>query len=139
MFNVTEQTIDPQKLTEVVRNSQSGAFASFEGWVRNHNHGRSVTALHYEAHNKLAVEVGQKIIAQAIEKFDINHAYCCHRIGQLTVGEVAIWVGVSADHRGEAFAACEHILNQVKAKVPIWKKEFYTDGQSDWVEANHCC
>ncbi|MCB1581864.1 MAG: molybdenum cofactor biosynthesis protein MoaE [Marinicella sp.] len=139
MFSLTNQVIDPKQLTEAIRDSQSGAFASFEGWVRNHNHGKSVIALHYEAHNKLAVEVGQQIMTQAIEKFAINHARCCHRIGQLAVGEVAIWVGVSANHRKAALAACEYILNQVKAEVPIWKNEFYADGESGWVEANHCC
>lgn len=139
MFTLTEQKINHNMLSDKVRNKRSGAFACFEGWVRNHNHGKNVAALHYEAHDKLAIEVGKKIIAKALKDFDINDAHCCHRVGALAVGDVAIWVGVSADHREAAFAACEYILNQVKAKVPIWKNEFYENGESGWVEANHCC
>lgn len=141
MFSLSNQKIDIDELKQGVTNPQSGGFVSFEGWVRNHNAteqdpNKPVTALHYEAHDKLAVQVGNDIIAQALKKFDINAASCCHRVGSLTVGDMAIWVGVSADHRKAAFEACEWILNQTKANVPIWKNEFYTDGESGWVEAN---
>ena len=141
MFILSEKSIDPAQLKQKVINPQSGGFVSFEGWVRNHNKvdGKSklvVTELHYEAHEKLALKIGKTIIVDALKEFDINAAYCCHRIGQLKVGEMAIWVGVSADHRKAAFQACEYILNQTKATVPIWKNEFYQSGESGWVEAN---
>jgi len=141
MFSLSEKNIDTVQLKQQVVNPESGGFVSFEGWVRNHNDvdGKSkqvVTELHYEAHEKLAEKVGQSIINDALNKFDINAACCTHRIGQLKVGEMAIWVGVSADHRQAAFQACEYILNQTKAKVPIWKNEFYQNGESGWVEAN---
>ncbi len=139
MFSLTEYPINANHLTDQMRDPSCGAFVVFEGWVRNHNHGKKVMALHYEAHEKLAAQVGQQIIDKALEDFAIKHAFCVHRIGQLSVGDMAIWVGVSADHRGAAFLACEYILNQVKAKVPIWKNEFYENGESGWVEANHCC
>ncbi len=141
MFCLSKKTININQLKQHVINPKSGGFVSFEGWVRNHNDNQGktnqvVTELHYEAHVKLAEQVGQAIIVDAKSKFDINEAYCCHRIGQLKVGEMAIWVGVSANHRQAAFEACEYILNKTKAKVPIWKNEFYQDGESGWVEAN---
>ncbi len=141
MFSLSKTTINIKQLKQQVINPKSGGFVSFEGWVRNHNDSQGkanqvVTALHYEAHENLAVQVGREIIDEALKKFAINEACCCHRIGQLKVGEMAIWVGVSADHRQAAFQACEYILNQTKAKVPIWKNEFYQDGESGWVEAN---
>jgi len=141
MFTLSDFKIDVSQLKQQVIDPQSGGFVSFEGWVRNHNATdknprKPVTALHYEAHAKLAIQVGNGIIAEALKRFDINAACCCHRVGELTVGDMAIWVGVSADHRKAAFEACEWILNQTKAQVPIWKNEYYTDGESGWVEAN---
>ena len=136
MFSLSDQAIDPKRLKAQVTDPRSGGFVSFEGWVRNHNDNKQVEALHYEAHEKLALQVGNDIITQAQQQFDINAAVCCHRIGALQVGDMAIWVGVSADHRQAAFAACEFILNQTKAQVPIWKNEHYSDGATGWVEAN---
>lgn len=136
MFALSQKSIDASTLKNKVINPQSGAFVCFEGWVRNHNQDKSVIELHYEAHEKLAVQVGTEIMHDAMKQFDINLAYCCHRIGSLSIGDMAIWVGVSSDHRKAAFAACEFILNQTKTKVPIWKNEFYQDGKSGWVEAN---
>ena len=136
MFSLSHETIDAVRLKAEVINPQSGGFVCFEGWVRNHNQQKQVTELHYEAHEKLAIQVGETIMHDAMKKFDINHAYCCHRVGQLSIGDMAIWVGVSSDHRRAAFEACEYILNRTKAEVPIWKNEFYQDGASGWVEAS---
>ncbi len=141
MFSISNEPINTEELKLKITDPRSGGFVCFEGWVRNHNLdnqqvNKKVLELHYEAHEKLAIKVGQKIIDQALEKFEINQACCCHRIGQLKVGDMAIWVGVSADHRQAAFEACEYILNQTKANVPIWKNEHYHDGESGWVEAN---
>ncbi|TDR18370.1 molybdenum cofactor biosynthesis protein MoaE [Marinicella litoralis] len=136
MFTLSLEPLEAEALKAKVINPQSGGFVAFEGWVRNHNQKKEVTELHYEAHEKLAVQVGNAIMQDAMNKFDINLAYCCHRVGRLAIGDMAIWVGVSSDHRKAAFAACEYILNQTKAKVPIWKNEFYQNGESGWVEAN---
>lgn len=136
MFSLSEEPIDADTLKAQVTDPRSGAFVCFEGWVRNHNNAQTVNELHYEAHEKLAIQVGRKIIEQAKNQFEINAAVCCHRVGALKIGDMAIWVGVSADHRQAAFAACEYILNQTKANVPIWKNEHYANGESGWVEAN---
>jgi molybdopterin/thiamine biosynthesis adenylyltransferase/molybdopterin synthase catalytic subunit/rhodanese-related sulfurtransferase len=115
-----------------------GGYASFEGWVRDHNEGRQVRRLEYEAFTALAVREGDRIVAEAVEKYGVRRAACVHRIGDLALGEMAVWVGVSAPHRSEAFAACRYIIDEVKHRVPIWKKEHYVDGDSGWVNCERC-
>jgi molybdopterin synthase catalytic subunit len=110
-----------------------GAYASFEGWVRQHNDGRPVSGLRYEAYAALAAAEGERILLQALHDFDILDARCTHRTGDLIVGELAVWVGVTAAHRDPAFAACRFIIDAVKASVPIWKHERYAEGDADWL------
>jgi molybdopterin synthase catalytic subunit len=101
--------------------------------VRNHNDGHAVDGLRYEAYAALAEAEGERIVAEALEKFDIVDACCAHRIGDLAIGDLAVWVGVSAAHRDMAFGACRWIIDEVKARVPIWKHERYADGRADWL------
>ncbi|HEX9138837.1 MAG TPA: molybdenum cofactor biosynthesis protein MoaE [Steroidobacteraceae bacterium] len=115
-----------------------GGFAAFEGWVRDHNDGRRVQSLEYEAHAALAVREGERIIAEAVERFGIRRALCVHRVGSLNLGDLAVWVGVSAEHRDEAFRACRYIIDEIKHRVPIWKKEYYDRGDSGWVNCERC-
>ena len=112
---------------------QAGAYVSFEGWVRDNNDGRAVIALTYAAYQVLAEAEGNKIIEQAKARFDILDAACVHRIGRLELGELAVWVGVSAGHRDEAFSACRWIIDEVKSRVPIWKREHYAEGSEEWL------
>lgn len=116
----------------------AGGYASFEGWVRNHNEGMAVTRLEYEAFELLANKEGERIVNEAIERFGILKAACVHRIGSLAIGDLAVWVGVSSRHRAEAFAACRYIIDEVKHRVPIWKKEHYVNGDSGWVNCERC-
>ncbi|WP_154223458.1 molybdenum cofactor biosynthesis protein MoaE [Marinicella rhabdoformis] len=136
MFTLKDTAIDPDALKAQTENPKSGGYVCFEGWVRNHNNGEHVEQLHYSSHEKLALQVGNQIIEQAKQKFDINEAVCCHRVGELAIGDMAVWVGVSANHRKAAFEACEYILEEVKKEVPIWKNEHYTSGETGWVENN---
>ncbi len=115
-------------------NPRAGAMVCFEGWVRGHHQKKKVVALEYECFEKLAVKEGRKIIMEAREQFGILEARCVHRVGRLKVGETAVWIGVVAEHRHAAFRACEYIISQVKIRVPIWKKECYSTGDSGWVE-----
>src|SRR5262249_27935129 len=115
-----------------------GGYGSFEGWVRNHNDGFAVRRLEYEAFEPLAIKEGERIIAEAMTRFGVEHAACVHRIGDLAIGDMAVWVGVSARHRAEAFAACRYIIDEVKHRVPIWKKEHYGNGDSGWVNCERC-
>jgi len=115
-----------------------GGYAAFEGWVRNSNEGQPVRRLEYEAFEALALREGERIVAEALVRFGVAHAACVHRIGELAVGELAVWVGVSAAHRDEAFRACRYIIDEVKHRLPIWKKEHYLNGDSGWVNCERC-
>jgi sulfur-carrier protein adenylyltransferase/sulfurtransferase len=137
-FNFTSQKIDDSALREQLFDPAAGGYTSFEGWVRNHNEGLAVRHLEYEAFEPLAIKEGERIVAEAIERFGVEHAACVHRIGDLAIGEMAVWVGVSARHRAEAFLACRYIIDEVKHRVPIWKKEHYVNGDSGWVNCERC-
>lgn len=115
-----------------------GGFAAFEGWVRDHNEGQRVRLLEYEAYEPLAIREAERIVAEAIARFGVAHAACAHRLGNLGVGELAVWVGVSAAHRDEAFRACRFIIDEIKQRLPIWKKEHYVGGDSGWVNCERC-
>ena len=130
--------IDPDALRRELEDPAAGAYAGFEGWIRNTNEGRDVLRLEYEAYEPLAIIEGEKVIAEARERFPVLHAHCVHRHGLLELGECAVWVGVSAGHRDEAFLACRYIIDQVKVRLPIWKKEHYADGDSGWVSCERC-
>jgi molybdopterin synthase catalytic subunit len=101
--------------------------------VRNHNEGQPVLRLEYEAFAELAIKEGQQIIDEALQRFAITGAACVHRVGLLEIGDMAVWVGVAAAHRGAAFDACRYIIDEVKQRVPIWKKEHYASGDSGWI------
>jgi molybdopterin/thiamine biosynthesis adenylyltransferase/molybdopterin synthase catalytic subunit/rhodanese-related sulfurtransferase len=137
-FRFSETALDVAALQRELRDDRCGGFAAFEGWVRNHNEGHAVTRLEYEAFAELAEKEGVRIVDEAIGRFGVTRATCVHRVGSLAIGDVAVWVGVSAAHRDEAFRACRFIIDEVKHRVPIWKKEHYVDGDSGWVNCERC-
>jgi len=137
-FAFSTDALDTAALAREMRDDACGGYAEFEGWVRNHNEGHAVTRLEYEAFAELAEKEGARIVAAAIEKYGVTRAACVHRIGSLGIGDVAVWVGVSAAHRDEAFRACRFIIDEVKHRVPIWKKEHYVNGDSGWVNCERC-
>ena len=132
-FSLSESPFDTGSLRARLLDARVGAFASFEGWVRDHNAGRAVSGLRYEAYAELAEAEGARILDEARARFDILEAACVHRTGDLALGELAVWVGVTAAHRDAAFAACRHVIDEVKARVPIWKHERYADGDAGWL------
>jgi molybdopterin synthase catalytic subunit len=105
----------------------------FEGRVRNYNAGRAVNGLSYQAYIELAEAEGRRIVEEARGRFEIERVSCVHRVGDLALGDVAVWAGVSAGHRAAAFDACRYVIDEVKARVPIWKREHYADGESGWL------
>lgn len=137
-FQLSPVSFDPAALRPQLADPGAGGFAAFEGWVRNHNEGRTVTRLEYEAYEALAIKEGERIVGEALKRFPILRAACVHRVGSLAIGELAVWVGVSAAHRDEAFAACRYIIDEVKHRLPIWKKEHYVNGDSGWVNCERC-
>ena len=132
-FTISDSTIQLEPLRASLSHAQAGAFASFEGWVRDHNDGRAVDGLRYEAYVALATSEGERVLQEVLEKFAIIDARCVHRIGDLAIGDLAVWVGVSAAHRGAAFDACRYIIDEVKSRVPIWKHEQYREGDAGWL------
>ena len=132
-FAITAEVIEPEVLKRRLAADNAGACATFEGWVRDINEGEAVGALEYETHAAIAAAEGEAVIAEAIERFEIIEAQCLHRVGRLAIGECAVWVGVSAGHRGAAFDACRYIIDEIKHRLPIWKKEHYQKGATAWV------
>ncbi|MEL7024857.1 MAG: molybdenum cofactor biosynthesis protein MoaE [Pseudomonadota bacterium] len=128
--------------TEALRNSmadvRAGGFVVFEGWVRNHNDGREVQRLEYEVYHPLAISEGERIITETCQRHGVIDARAVHREGLLELGDCAVWVGVAAGHRDEAFVACREIIDRIKVELPIWKKEHYVDGDSGWVNCERC-
>ena len=137
-FGFSNSALDVESYRRELADPAAGGYAAFEGWVRNHNEGLAVTRLEYEAFEALANKEGERIVAEAIRRFGIIKAACVHRVGSLAIGDMAVWVGVSSRHRAEAFAACRFIIDEVKHRVPIWKKEHYVSGDSGWVNCERC-
>lgn len=132
-FALSDRPIDPARERRRLADPHAGGYAAFEGWVRDHDDGRAVVGLDYQVYPELALREGERVIAEARERFDILRARCVHRRGELAIGDLAVWVGVSAAHRDAAFAACRYVIDQVKDRLPIWKREHYTDGKSVWI------
>ena len=133
MFKISATSIDPAAQQRALSDSRAGACVTFEGWVRNRNEGQPVLSLEYEAYALLAETEGERILAEARTRFDLVAARGVHRVGHLQLGELAVWVGVTAEHRGSAFDACRYIIDEAKARLPIWKKEHYASGATTWI------
>lgn len=133
MFALSHKAIDCGEWRAKLEFPDCGAVATFEGLVRNHHQGRPVTDLRYHAHEPLAIAIGSDILAQACEKFDVREIFAVHRLGQLVIGECAIWIGVAAAHRQAAFDAVRYCIDTLKSEVPIYKHESFADGSTQWV------
>lgn len=138
VLTISGNEIDPDSLRRQLFDAQAGAYCGFEGWVRNLNDGHEVVRLEYEAYEPLAIKEGEKVLAEACSRHPLLHAHCVHRTGMLDIGDCAVWVGVSSPHRDEAFQACRYIIDALKVRLPIWKKEYYINGDSGWVNCERC-
>lgn len=137
-FSVSDTPIDVDRAKKAVADNGCGALVVFEGWIRDHNEGQDVERLEYEVYRPVAEKEGARIIDEAIERFGVSNVLCIHREGLLELGDIAVIVCVSSPHRGEAFDACRYIIDQTKSRLPIWKKEHYVSGVSEWVNCEHC-
>ena len=133
-FFIADKAMDRDAFRADLQDVTCGAFVLFEGWVRNHNDGRDVLQLEYEVYEPLALKEGQQILFEALDRFDITQASAVHRHGLLVLTEPAVLVGVASAHRGAAFDACRYIIDEVKSRLPIWKREHYADGTTEWVD-----
>lgn len=135
MFEVSREPLDLQRLINFVRKDESGAVALFYGVVRNHNQGRRVRYLEYDAYPGMAVKKMREVAEEVRARWPITELGMMHRMGRVEVGEAALVVAVSSPHRREAFEACQYAVDRVKEIVPVWKKEVGEGGEV-WVEGH---
>jgi len=129
---LTSSPIELAALLAAVQSPERGALASFLGLVRNHQDGRRVLRLEYSAYGPMAEAVFQEIALEAESRWDVAVALQ-HRVGSLAVGDTAVAVVAASAHREEAFLACRYVIEEVKRRVPVWKREYYADGSVTWV------
>lgn len=130
--SVTDQPLDLAAHEAAVADRRAGAVVSFVGVVRDHDHGRSVASLEYEGHPN-AEKVLQEVADEVAADPDVYAVAISHRIGPLAIGDVALAAAVSTAHRAAAFAACARLVDEAKARLPIWKRQVFTDGTEEWV------
>ena len=131
---VTEEIISAEALAAQVKSAEAGAVVTFSGDVRNHDKGKGVTSLNYEIHPS-AQAVIEKITNEVAAKHEIVNVSVAHRFGPIPIGQSAFVVAVAAAHRAPALAACEELVERVKAELPIWKYQEFTDGTTEWVNS----
>ncbi len=134
-FEMQRAALDPRPLEKLVRRDADGAVVTFAGVSRDHNEGRAVAGLSYEAYDEMAAKVMMELFSEAAEKFDIGRARVSHRLGEVPIGEASVLVVVGSAHRGPAFEACRYLMDRIKERVPIFKKERFAGpgGESHWV------
>ncbi len=133
MIRLTREPIDYHALTEQVRRHDCGAVVTFLGTVRDLTGDRVTVALDYEAYPGMAEKKMAEIEADTRARWPVGDIALVHRLGRLDVGEISVAVAVSCPHRGQAFDACRHAIDRLKELVPIWKKENWADGTTEWV------
>ena len=136
MIRLQNEPIDYQGLTELVRTPSCGAVVLFLGTVRELTEGRRTAALDYEAYPGMAEKKLGEIEAETRQKWPVGEIAIVHRLGHLELGDVSVAVAVSCPHRHQAFDACRYAIDRVKEIVPIWKKENWADGATEWVHPN---
>jgi molybdopterin synthase catalytic subunit len=130
---IVDDPIQPDEVLRRVGDDEDGAVVLFLGTVRNHHEGRAVQGLTYEAYDGMALSVLQELVAKTAEKLPGGRVAAVHRRGELKVGDVAVAVAVSSPHRGPAFDGARRLMDELKRTLPVWKREHYVEGESDWV------
>lgn len=133
MFVLTSLPINSASLQAQLAAPEAGALTIFEGRVRNHHLGQPVTKLEYEAFDDMARLEGETIVSETERIYPGTKVLCVHRTGLLAIGEAAVWIGIASAHRQAGFAACRHVIEELKLRLPIWKKEHHPGGAAEWV------
>lgn len=134
---INDRKIPVRTLHHCLKDPSCGGFVTFEGRVRNHHRGRSVGGLYYECYVPMAIRELKRIVQEASQRWELKNILAVHRTGKIGIGELAVWIGVASHHRREAFSACQFVIDQIKERVPIWKRETYSDGTKAWVTCSH--
>lgn len=135
-FLVTTEPIDTAALVAGAAAPSDGAALLFLGVVRNRNEGREVVQLEYEAYAPMAESEMERIATEAAERWDTGAISIVHRVGRLEIGEASVAIMVAAPHRGDAYAASRYVIEELKKRVPIWKREGYADGPTEWLRGH---
>lgn len=134
--SIVQGPIDPTSVLEQVGHDEDGAVVLFVGVVRNHADGRSVTGMRYEAFEEMAVDVLETIAGEAAARLGTDRVAVVHRVGDLAIGDPSVAIAVSSPHRGDAYDASRYVIEEIKKRLPVWKKEHYADGDDAWVEGS---
>lgn len=129
MFRVTQKALNLQELVDYVTDPEAGAIVTFVGTTRNHNEGRRVISLDYEAYPEMAEKELARLGEEAKRRWKIRRMGIVHRVGRVEITEPSVVIAVSAAHRSDAFQACRFAIEEIKKKVPIWKKEVFEGGE----------
>ncbi|MCW4050454.1 MAG: molybdenum cofactor biosynthesis protein MoaE [Candidatus Bathyarchaeota archaeon] len=135
MIKVQREDFNADDLLNKVKSPPSGCVVCFIGTVRDHSKGREISRMSIEVYEEMAVKQLEMIREETIEKFGVNDIIIVHRYGDLNVEDNIVFIGVAAGHRPEGFDACRHVIEELKVRVPLWKKEYTTDGEV-WVEGD---
>jgi molybdopterin synthase catalytic subunit len=132
--SIGPEPIDPAAVLARVGSREDGATLLFLGVVRDHADGRAVSGMRYDAYAEMAEPVLEEIAREAAERLGTDRLAVVHRYGELDVGEVSVAIAASSPHRAEAFDASRYVIEEIKKRLPVWKKEHYVDGSAAWVE-----
>ena len=133
MIRIVEDQIDFDEVIQAVSSQSAGALVTFDGRVRELSRGKRVTHLYYEVYEEMALRELEALREEVLEKWPVSNVAIVHRVGRLEIGESSVVIAVSSPHRREAFEACRYLIDTLKTRVPIWKKESYEDGET-WIE-----
>lgn len=138
-FAITIAPLSFDRVYALADAPENGAIVMMSGMVRNQTDGKAVVALEYQAYEPMAIVIFQQIAASIRQTWPlVNRVVIHHRVGKLVIGDISVLVAIGCPHRGEAFAACQYAIDTLKHNVPIWKKEHWTDGSSQWVSIGSC-
>lgn len=132
LLEITDVPIDVGAVYAALGDRHAGGISIFVGTVRDHDHGQSVVGLDYSAH-PTAEQVLREVVEKVVASYELDSVAAVHRIGALDIGDIAVVVAVASAHRNDAFAACRALIDDLKATVPIWKHQRFTDGSEEWV------
>jgi len=132
LLGLRASPLDIGEVYDAVRDDASGGIALFVGAVRDHDQGRTVRSLGYSAHPSADL-VLQSVVEEVVAQHPVRAVAAVHRVGDLSIGDIAVVVAVACGHRGDAFAACRQLVDELKSRVPIWKHQIFTDGEEEWV------
>jgi len=133
LVDIVNSTIDIPRYSSWLVDNNSGAICTFSGTTREWTKGKQTQTLFYECYREMALTEMEKLVSQAQDKWSINKCVLIHRIGEVPLSESSVFVGVSCPHRADSFEACRFLIDQLKEDVPIWKKEHFVGGESEWV------